>query len=139
MEGALLERVVLLMGEPKALADVRDRHGRGRSRPASVHRGWRTANSRAHAAQVSSVNLLDLLGLVHLWLASFARAGLSRRLAPLDVQWVLLPAHMVRDPGVLQAHGLFSYVATVGPVDVFRVNRTTNQARATKFTRSQDS
>lgn len=46
---------------------------------------------------------------------------------------------MVRDPGVLQAHGLLSYGATVGPVDVFRVNRTTNQARATKFTRSQDS
>ena len=40
---------------------------------------------------------------------------LWQRLAPLRVAWVILPSQVVPDPGVLEAHGLFRYVTTVGP------------------------
>jgi hypothetical protein len=46
---------------------------------------------------------------------------LWQRLQPLHVAWMILPATNLPRPAVLDAHGLFEYMTTVGAEDVFRV------------------
>ncbi len=46
---------------------------------------------------------------------------LWQRLQPLHVAWMILPQKTAPDPSALEAHGLFRYVRTVGPEEVFRV------------------
>jgi Dolichyl-phosphate-mannose-protein mannosyltransferase len=46
---------------------------------------------------------------------------LWQRLEPLHVAWMILPTKTAPDPSALEAHGLFHYVTTVGPEEIFRV------------------
>jgi hypothetical protein len=46
---------------------------------------------------------------------------LWQRLAPLRVGWMILPTTTAPDPSTLAAHGLFHYLRTIGPEEVFRV------------------
>lgn len=45
------------------------------------------------------------------------------RLRPLRVRWVILPTQTVQKPAVLERHGLFTLVKTVGPDYVFRMQQ----------------
>jgi hypothetical protein len=56
--------------------------------------------------------------------------SLWRRLAPLSVQWAILPVQYVPAPARLEAHGLFTLVSSVGPMDVFRVASAPSKAGA---------
>jgi hypothetical protein len=46
---------------------------------------------------------------------------LWRRLAPLDVRWIVLPSFFVSRPETLAEHGLFRYIVTLDSMDVLAV------------------
>ena len=47
---------------------------------------------------------------------------LWQRLEPLHVAWMILPQKTAPDPSAFAEHGLFRYVRTVGPEEIFRVS-----------------
>ena len=46
---------------------------------------------------------------------------LWRRLRPLNVGWMILPVKAAPEPRVLEAHGLFTYVTTIGTQEIFQI------------------